>query len=153
MLNHIPHCEFELSNMCLFPSFLLFAHSSYTVHLCFLMSLLFFFYFLHLKSLPNNPPSFSLPSSHQSVLSIQEGSSPSLAFTISARWTRWRRSVGPCTSAWWRPASPPRERLSSPCSSGPPSEGLCCHFWIIMTGADLSSSTTQTEVKAQWRIH
>ncbi|KAF3847831.1 hypothetical protein F7725_020859 [Dissostichus mawsoni] len=75
--NLVPHVNIETANSfavtnastCLFPSFLLFAHSSYTVHLCFLMSLLFF-YFLHLKSLPNNPPSFSLPSSHQSVLRV-----------------------------------------------------------------------------------
>ena len=82
----------------------------------------------------------------QSVLSIQGGSLPSLAFTTSARWTRWHRSVELCTSALWHPASPLKERASSPCSSGHPSEGLYYHYWTTMTGADLSSSMTQTEV-------
>ena len=97
---------------------------------------------------PSISNTISPRSPHQSVLSIQGGSSPSSAFTTSARWTRWRRSVGPCTSAWWPPASPPRERASSPCSSGRPSEGLCSHCWTTTTGAALSSSTTQTEVNS-----
>lgn len=114
----------------------------------FLSSNLLFFPLLPFRSLHplQHHLSYSLSSSHQSVLSIQGGSLPSSAFTTSALWTRWRHSVGPCTSASWRPASPPKERASLPCSSGRPSEGLCCRCWTTTTGADLSSSTTQTEV-------
>lgn len=112
-------------------------------NICPLMAFLLFSFFSPLLSSP-----CSFLSLQQFALSIHEGCLPFSAFTTSAPWTRWRRSVGPCTSASWHPASPPKEKASSPCSSGRPSEELCCHCWTTTTGVDLSSSMTQTEVNA-----
>lgn len=113
------------------------------LNICPLMAFLLFSFFSPLLSSP-----CSFLSLQQFALSIHEGCLPFSAFTTSAPWTRWRRSVGPCTSASWHPASPPKEKASSPCSSGRPSEELCCHCWTTTTGVDLSSSMTQTEVNA-----
>lgn len=46
-----------------------------------------------------SPSIFSTSLAHQSVLSIQEGFSPSLAFTTSGPWTRWHHSAGLCILA------------------------------------------------------